>query len=220
MSKRATVAESLTGMANLRLNRDDKDEILSKAMIHGFKARKEALDAEEDALAVRCHSLIYSKKVRDFIDTVPAGWVKEIHPKNGKHRDAYENSLIVQIGHEVVYLNLHTSTLRVKQGRGTVLGVIEDQKIIDRYRALVAEREKLEEERGRAHNSLSALLERVRTLRQLAEAWPEGKDFYSHLKPRASGVPMITISALNAALGLSAEGGGGSKNGAVEALAA
>jgi hypothetical protein len=191
----------MSELANLRLNKDDKAGILQKAMEFGFAKRTKDLATREDALAVACYDTIYSKTLRDQLAAIPKGWLTIVG--KGARRD-WCRRLIVQIGGQVVSLQLTDIALHVKSdAEQTCIGIIDGRRLVDRYRDLTAAQEVLKSERKVAQAQIQALLDRSVTLRTLAGMWPEGKAFYSHLKPRA-GVPMIQISVINTALGLKA----------------
>lgn len=180
-------------MNTLRLTKSDRASVVNLAVKSAFEKRQAAIAKEEAALAIDAYKFLFPEKVRKIAQSMPDGWLRE------------DDCL------KFVFRGMQT-TLRipksvrvpVKQSYSyTPLGTINDEDLSARFLKLEGNKEDAKREREELSCNLRALLDRMGTLRQLAEGWPEGSKFYAHLTPReAAQVPAIQISAINSALGL------------------
>ncbi|MCE3590053.1 hypothetical protein LXJ59_26030, partial [Escherichia coli] len=85
------------------------------------------------------------------------------------------------------------------------LGVIPHGDLCDRIQAHATAYEKYKGERAAALKACTVMLSRVTTTVKLAEAWPEGEQFFKkfHDEPKAA-LPMVRVDEVNSLLGLAA----------------
>ncbi len=59
-----------------RLTNEHRRIIAKRAITEGFRERKEALEAQEAALAVRAHAAVFSAEALAAVAALPRGWVR------------------------------------------------------------------------------------------------------------------------------------------------
>lgn len=179
----------------LRLTKIDRDSVVNLAVKAAFEKRDAALKKQESELGIAAYEFLFPEKVRKIARTMPEGWLHE------------DSCLRVTFrGMQTTINTLKSVRVPTKNSYGCrTLGAINDEDLSDRFLKLEGDKENIKAERNQLSNNLHALLDRMGTLKQLSEGWPEGAKFYAHLTPReAAPVPAIQISDINKALGLAA----------------
>lgn len=179
-------------MTTLRLTKQDRESVLTKALDDAFAKQREELSREENKLGRDCYSFLFADKVRKTAAALPSGWLRE------------DSCLRINFRGMQTVLNIQGS-VKVPSNRYNCnsLGQILDEDLNARFLSFSAKGDKFKAEKAAAAIALSALLERMTTLKQLQEGWPEGAKFYAHLKPREeTKVPALQIATINQMLGL------------------
>lgn len=183
-----------------RLTRHTRDAIAYAAINFAFDPKEEALRQAEDKLAREAYAEVFPKKETDLIANVPENWFR------------IDACLKFNVGGQTIVLRTIDSGLPVPYRRKgsdyggyhcQSLGTIQPGDLCDRIQEHAQTKEKLKEERERARSQIKAMLTSVTTVKKLAEAWPEGEQFYSkYLKREAPQVPTIRVDEINTMLGL------------------
>lgn len=195
-----------TKLPYVRLTNLDRDHVISLAIKESFAKRDEDAALDEDALARWIYRDLFPEKVRKAAEAMPERWVKS------------SGVLAFNVGGMHLALNLTA----VPDGRPKTLPVpvygIENSMRIAATNAaehvgaaqnLISKKEAIKADKKRAKESLKALVYSVRTLRALADLWPEGEPFYAWLAVREGALdpnlPAPQVAELNALLGLPKE---------------
>lgn len=180
-------------MANYRFNKSDREGIVARATEAAFKDRSAAIKAEEHALGIACYEHLFDAKMRKQAAAMPKGWLAD------------DRCLKITFGFRRATLWLIGDGVRVPSARYgcSSLGTIEDQALNDRFTALETAKDELKADAAKATANLTAMLDRFSSFNALAEAWPEGREFYAHLTPKESApLPAVQIEAINEMLGI------------------
>lgn len=180
----------MTTNTTLRLTRSDRDSVVAKALEHKFSAREKALLTEEHKIAAAAYALLVPATIRAAAKSLPTSWVRT------------SAKFWIAFGPLTMHVRV-AEPVPVPQEYWNRLGIVKDAKLNARAEKWASDVAALKEERGRIRVDVQALVDRHVTLRQLADTWPEGKRFYTHLKPREKSLlPVVQIEQVNAALGL------------------
>lgn len=177
---------------SFRLTKSDRDSVRLRAVAFAFEAREKALAEEEDAIGRAAYALIYPEKVRKLASQLPEHWLRD------------DNCLRIAFAGMQDNLKL-ISGVRVPSNRYCCsrLGDVSDEALCARFLKFKSDKDDLTRAKNEADANVAALLDRFGSMRTMQENWPEGKQFYEHLAPRASAsVPAIQITSLNKMLGL------------------
>lgn len=181
----------------LRLTNDDRDLIVAKAVKKGFAERTKAVADKEHDLALAAYEHIFPLAERKAAAALPKRWA------------SYDGCLRLVFTFKRIVLSLRAGEevpVPANGGYCRELGTITDAGLNERFDILMADKDALKADIQKTSASLKGVLYRAKTLRQLEEAWPEGKQFYEHLAPaERAPVPALQMSEINAALGLQAE---------------
>jgi hypothetical protein len=187
----------------LRLSQLHREAIMSAALASAFDKRKETLDKAEDRLGRKFYNGVITVKQRKLIDQLPEDWFcwrKEIMFNVGGRQQSF--TLIVQRDDNLSkkargYLPVHHGNSSWEP-----IGAIANQSDIETAWNHFDARDTMLEERQKVMATLSAMLKNIRTLKELANIWPEGEAFYAGLEPSKRTLPMPLIRDINAMLGL------------------
>lgn len=183
-----------------RMTNDMRDEILRRALRSAFDPRDNDIAAREDALCRAAYATCYSAAEIAQVSALPTYWTR-LDPCLRFIVDGARITLRTSDNHlPVPYHDRRTGT--DSYGCHSAHGVIVGE-LAANIMALMADKEALRVERDRAKANLSALLSRIQTVKKLAEAWPEGRDFYADFMAEKPALPpAIRFDEVNAALGL------------------
>lgn len=182
-----------------RLTNHTREAIARAAIAFAFDPKEEALKQAEDALAREAHAFLFPKKVIDTAKSLPKGWISHLA------------TLKLNAGGQQIEIRA-SEALPVpasdKNGNsagyyGYMVGTIPTGELSDRIQGHAQAKEKLSDEKTVARRQVEAMLSNVTTVKKLAEAWPEGEQFYSkYLEREAPQVPALRVDEINAILGL------------------
>lgn len=180
-------------MSSLRLTKSDRESVVNMAVKAAFEKKAAALAKQESELAIAAYEFLFPEKVRKLARSMPDGWLSDDSCLRLTFR-----------GMQTTLKTLKSVRVPSKNSYGcNRLGTINDEDLTARFLKLEGDKEDVKRERSELSCNLEALLNRMGTLRQLSEGWPEGVKFYAHLTPReTAAVPMIQIDVINKALGL------------------
>lgn len=176
----------------LRLTKHDRSDVVDRAIAFAFEKRRTELSAEEDALGHAVYDHLFPEKVRKAAKALPSNWLRS------------DTCLRITFRGMQTVLNISEGLKVPSEERFChSLGQVLDEELNDRFLKLEARKEDFKSERRTVEANITAVLDRMFTLKQLQESWPEGAAFYEHLRPRESApVPALQITAINSALGL------------------
>jgi hypothetical protein len=201
MAKPVDPVERKGGM---RLNAQMKDEVVKKAMEHGFAKRHKELLKEEQALTKAFWLKNFGPAKLKHARALGEPFVMESKDHYGKAvPDGFRMQWCVGGQYLTMYTQMPVPTGHI--GNGNKHFRVTDQTLIDRCRAWQAATDKLREEESKAQGTLMGMLLRITTYPSLEKNWPQGVKFYSHLPkayPFRHQVPAVQIDELNAALGI------------------
>lgn len=176
-----------------RLTNEMRDAICTRALTKAFKKQEEDHKDQEHRIGLELYAASFDKKVLGQAKRMPEKWIRQ---------DAclrfncagYDLTFSLKKPVPVPY-STHCARL------GNISGALAEkaQKHAQQWQDI---RKKQQETR----QALRAVLFGVSTLKQLKEAWPEGKEFYAMYditSPQSKGgVPAVQIQTVNAMLGL------------------
>lgn len=204
----AKVVDPIERKGGMRLNASMKNEVLEKAMTHGFDKRKAALLKEELQLS----KLFYLKafgaaaiKHAQAIEHTPFVNVNRDHYGKKLAKDATVSSRW-NVGGQTVDVAINPEHPRdAFSGYWKQPYTIKDETLVERCRTWQADKEKYKADYAKTAATLTGMLGRITTYPSLEKNWPAGVKFYQHLPkayPFRHQVPAILIDELNASLGL------------------
>jgi len=179
----------------MKLTNDIRTTIANNAIKESFKERDDALKKRHHDMGMKLYEILFPKDLRDKLKKIPDGWF-------GMDKCLKFNCA----GYNLTFLV--DEEVPVPRSYGcAVLGAITGAEA-EEAQALAKESEVMRNEAKAAHRALSTMLASITSTKQLEQAWPEGKPFYQQyiVEKSKSGVPALTIDAVNKALGIKAEG--------------
>lgn len=174
-----------------KLNKLIREAILKDCIKKQFSQRQEDRKKSENSLAMDLYKNVFDEKILRAVKKIPKDWLRQ------------DSCLRFNCGGYSLRLNVDKAVpVPYSNGCG-VLGSITGDLATSAIKH-AEESDKLKEEIRSAYLALETLLDSVSTIKQLSEAWPEGKQFYAgFLEAKGkSNVPALQVSELNKKLGL------------------
>lgn len=203
----AKVIDPAERQGGMRLNMGMKQEVMLKALSHGFDKRNAALIKEENAVAKVCWLKCFGKAALAHATALGLPWVTDAS-KEDRYGRVQKAGIAVNFSINGQYHTLRT-LMPIPSGGFThsdkSLRIKDAPEIAERVAALAADRKAFDEDYNKTKSTLEAMLQRISTFPSLEKNWPAGKQFYAHLPtkyPFRHQVPAVLIDELNAALGI------------------
>ena len=168
-----------------------RERICRKAIGATFDPKKQAMDKEENKLAIEAYNHIFPKKIRDIIATVPEEWIRHCE------------CLRFNATGWQVQLCAGKKMPTPASNNCDMLGSLTGE-ISDKVQAFSTAKKKLNEDRNLAARKMLGFLEQFRTFKKIKEAWPEGKEFYAEFDAdrQSANVPAVITKEINEMLGI------------------
>jgi hypothetical protein len=181
----------------VRLTNLDRDSVVRRAIDGSFAEREAALAKVEGEIARTIYEAIIPVAPRKAAETLPDNWIKRL------------TTLALNVGGLSLDLVVSGDAVPVPYSNrdgSRRIGSTNDPAHVDAVNRLLADKEAFAADRRRARESLKALAYSIRSLRELAELWPEGEPYWKWLADRSgkpvAGLPAPQIAEINALLGL------------------
>jgi hypothetical protein len=188
----------------MRLSNYIMDNIVGRALHAAFHERQQALRQAEHDLAMAAWEHLFPAEERAAALAMPKRWVR------------MDKCLQVTFGYRRTSLDLIGDGVPVPASDGCArLGTVYDREagavLHERFMDLERAKAALNTERDAARGALYGLMKSARSLKRLAEIWPQGEAFYlaelQHARLQAS-VPAVVSDEVNKLLGLPQAAGG------------
>lgn len=184
----------------VRLTNLDRDAVVRRAIEGSFSEREAALAKIEGGIARAIYESILPVAERKAAAALPERWTKRV------------TTLSLNVGGLSLDLVVSGDPVPVPYSNrdgSRRIGSTSDPADVDAINRLLADKEVFAADRRRARESLKALVYSIRSLRELAELWPEGEPYWKWLADRSgkpvAGLPAPQVAELNALLGLPKE---------------
>lgn len=185
-------------MTAQRLNNDMRMAIVAAATKDVFGARCADWRRRYSELVDEIITAGTPKHYREHVKALPLDYLNTSHAKpvrlNGIHAQ-------LAFLHRPDDTSGSMENLTAYRVRGFAPGIdmtVNDDQLRNRYEAIMAEKQKLEDEVVGARMKLQALLKSVTTFKRLREVWPEGEFFYKPFEQERRSPPLpVPISQLN-----------------------
>lgn len=179
-------------MTSLRLTNSDVEGVVKRAMAHALTEREAGIKAAEHSLGMKAYEFAMPVEDRMWAKKLPEKWVRR------------DSCLRFHLDFRHVVLHVDPPVVVPSANYNChSLATISDVEIIAAFEKLEGEKSTFKADRERMSASLYALVRRASTLKKLREMWPEGEQFYAHLKPREEAqVPAVQVEDVNRMLGL------------------
>jgi hypothetical protein len=178
----------------MRLTQETIRIISGRALKAAFKQRLDDIRQQEHDLAMACWEHVFTADARNHALAAPTGWIRQ------------DRCLRFNMGFRQTTLNLNNTSVPVPHSTDCrTLGTIHDETLNQRFTDFERDRNALQSERERANQGLFSLLNSAKTMKRLAEIWPEGLPFYEReleVSKRAASVPAVISEDVNKLLGL------------------
>lgn len=204
----AKVLDPVERKGGMRLNSQMKEEVIAKAMAHGFDKKKADLQKEGAAICRAFFLKNFGAAVlKHAVAIKGTPFVLLDHDRYGRKfgtKDAQTPFMRWNVGGQTVDLPSIGLPQEVHSYDKKSF-VIKDEALIERCRAYQDASEKLREKSNQTIATLQGMLSRITTYPSLEKNWPQGSKFYKHLPeayPFRHQVPAVQIEQLNDALGL------------------
>lgn len=174
-----------------RLTNTLRDTIRHRAIGAAFSEREAELKANEHRLGMEAYDAVIPEAERIAAAGLPERWCR------------YDRCLRFNAGGWDVRLDVEKS-VPVFSGYGCHrLGDITGD-LAERIQAHVQAKEALRKDKARAEHELDGFLAQFKSLKQMAESWPEGNPFYADLDidRKPGGVPAVRVMEINKLLNL------------------
>jgi hypothetical protein len=178
----------------------DRDRVVRLAIEGAFSEREATLAKVENNVARAIYEAILPAAERKAAAALPDRWTKRV------------TTLSVNVGGLAMDLVISGDPIPVPYSNrdgSKRIGATADPAHVEAVNRLNGEKGTLAADKRRAKASLEALVYSIRSLRELAELWPEGEPYWSWLKDRSgkpvAGLPAPQIAEINALLGLPKE---------------
>jgi hypothetical protein len=178
----------------MRLTQETIRIISSRALEAAFKQRFDDIRQQEHDLAMACWEHVFPAEARNHALAAPSGWIRQ------------DKCLRFNMGYRQTTLNLKDASVPVPHSSDCrVLGTINDETLNQRFTDFERDKNALRSEQERANQGLFSLLNSAKTMKRLAEIWPEGLPFYEReleVAKRSVSVPAVISEDVNKLLGL------------------
>lgn len=174
-----------------RLNCNNRNVILNRAIEHAFGKREENLKKIEQAFAEDIYNDTYSPDTQAKMKALPASFFKKVSHILCRFSSDDDN---VEFSEKKIIAYKHYDS---------VAKVYEDSHPLSiRYFEIKKIKKQFQQERSDAIYTTRSLLESVNTIGQLLDTWPEAEIFVSDLINKTPYLPTHPIAKLNEMLGL------------------
>lgn len=178
----------------MRLSEQVRSTILDRALKHGFDKDRALLKKREKTLGEMAYNDIYSKKVRDLMQALPAGYLPETSNVlcrfgSTEGRVYFEKEKRVPAKHD-----RYSAVAKIFPG---------DHKLTQQYLELSQQQKDLNTRYKETREQIKAILYSVTTLKKLQEIWPECEPFIKDmLITQKPALPAVPVKEVNKSLGL------------------
>lgn len=178
----------------MKLSNDIRGTILDRALKHGFDKPRDLLKRAEKAFGEMAYNDIYSKKVRDMMQALPADYLpvtSSVLCRFGatEGRALFEKPKRVPTKHD-----RYSAVAKIFSG---------DHKLTQQYLELSQQQKDLNTRYKETREQIKAILDSVTTLKRLQEIWPECEPFIKDmLITKKPALPAVPVKEVNKSLGL------------------
>lgn len=166
---------------SIRLTNQVRDEILLKLLQHGFDAESKKIEKRRHELSVKVYNDVFSKKDRDLMDAIPAGWLPEVSEMKVQFGGASSGVCEREFEKPVKMPHKH-----VRYRSTNILKVYDDNhKFTQEHDSVTDDQKALKEKRNKAEAQAKAVLFSCNTTKALKDAWPAIVEIVEHYEPSA-----------------------------------
>lgn len=166
---------------SIRLTNQVRDEILLGLLKHGFDTEAKEIEERRYALSVKVYNDVFSKKDRDLMDSLPAGWLPQVTAikvqfggaSSGVCERGFKEKVSVPHKHKN-----YDSTNVLKVYEDSHKFTVEHDKITDDIKEFNARKIK-------AKAQANAVIYSCNTTKALKDAWPEIAEIVENYEPSA-----------------------------------
>lgn len=187
-------------MGTTRLTENMRSRIAEAVLVHRFAKAFAVIAADRAALARAVYDDVLTKKQRETIASLPAGWLVTNHAIAAQFGSAYERccfsgyNYTFWIGDKPADVSLPMPA----KFHGSCAKVYEaTHKLSLRHDEIERRFSSLRDEAKGAGNEVKAALAAVGTVQALVKAWPEVEPFCRDITPYAVPLPAIPVAKLN-----------------------
>lgn len=196
-------------MASIKLTKGMRDDVVDSVLRHKFGPLEKKLEEEQYKLAEKAYNLVFSKKERELMESLPKGWLRT---------DDDINIRLPGYCHVRLQFSPHKHGLGKDKDRvykrfpyesGSSFNPEVGSKLADLAQAYLDKKDKLQQEKREARNAAEALMNSVTTVNRAIEVWPAAETFIKdavgvHGKYQKSNAPLpvVMVEDLNKKLGL------------------
>lgn len=183
------------------LTKGSRASIEAFAIKAAFAARDRDLEDRRKKLAAMAYDMLFVGQERAAIDACPSHWLTE---------NSYINVNVAGKRLQIGFGRGRPMPVHARKGESRMgycdVTLGREHPHIDLFESYMNDVVALEEARKEAGAKLRSFLHQFRTVEQLLEAWPEGKDAVEHAyggRDKASTALTVSRDDVNAVLGLS-----------------
>lgn len=202
------------------INKGAKCDIVIALVDHAFNDKKKALDDKFKQASLEVFHLVFSKKERDLIDSLPEWWLKttnsvylhiEDHkgePANVEFIDRYDPKRIYSRNRNQISIEFPES-IRLPDCSHYAFrndrALKFDHPLVVNLCNISKEYETQHDEKEELRETIQAIVNGCRTFSQLWTIWPDSKTLVGHLEPPPpvkSTLPAVDYADLSKKMGL------------------